>query len=77
MDECLDYVFLVSAHDCATDPSIVCLWPEVPRVRGVATVLQRNQVVLLIACWVVGVRRTSRSIDLARVWIDKLRPRLL
>ena len=38
------------------DPSVVRLRPGIPRVRGVAAVFERDQVVLLVARHAVGLR---------------------
>jgi len=54
VDEALDHILLVSAHDDAADHRVVGLRPKVPWVGGVPAVFQGNQVVFLIAGHVVG-----------------------
>jgi len=77
MDERLDDILLMSAHDCAAHVRFVCLGAEVPRVPRVAVVFERDKVVLLVAGHVVETRRAPGRIDLPRAWVDKLRPCLV
>ena len=73
MDEGLDDVLLVSAHDYASDLSVVRLWPEVSWVGWITPVFERNEVVLLVAGHVVGMRQAPGGIDPPGAWVDKLR----
>ena len=77
MDEGLDDIFLVSAHDCAADPRVIWLGPEIPWVYGVAAVFERNQVVFLIAGRVVRMRHAPSGVDLSRPRIDEFGPGLM
>ena len=67
----------MSAHDHAAHVRVIWLGPEVPRVGGVASVFERNEVVLLVAGHVVGMRHAAGRVDLPRGCVDKLRPRLM
>ena len=77
MDEALDDVLLVSAHDYPADPSVVWLGKEVLRVRRMSAVFEGNKVVFLVAGHVVGMRHAPGGIDLPRAWVDELRPCLM
>jgi hypothetical protein len=77
MDEALDHILLVSAHDCAADTRVIWLWPEVPRVCRIPAVFERNKMVLLIAGHIVGMRNAPGGIDLPCAWIGELRPCLM
>ncbi len=77
VDEALNHIFLVSAHNGAADPGVVRLGPEVARVHWVAPIFERNQVVLLVARHVVGVGHAAGGINLAGTRVDEFRPRLV
>jgi len=90
VDEILDHILLASAHDDAAHVRVVCvasrlepprpgewLGPQVSRVRGVAGVFERDEVVLLVAGQVVGTRHAPGRIDLPCGWVDEFRPCLM
>ena len=77
MDVRLDDVFLVGSHDCAADPSVVRLRPQVPLVRGVTAVFERDEMVLFRARHVGGMRNTPGDVEIARPRIDESSPGLM
>jgi hypothetical protein len=77
MNEGLDDILLVSAHNHAADTRVIGFGPEVPRVCRISAVFEGNKVVLLMTGHVVGMRHAPGGIDLPRAWIDELRPRLM
>ena len=77
MDESLDDIFLVRAHDDPTNLRVIRLRPEISWVCWVAPVFEGNEVVFFVAGWIVGMRHAPGGIDLSRVWIDELCPCLM
>ena len=77
MDEALDYILLVSAHDYAADLCVIWFGKEILRLCWIPAVFERNKVVLLIAGRVVGMRHAPGGIDFSRGWVDELRPCLM
>src|ERR1035437_6248048 len=77
VDEALDDIFLVSAHNYPANLRVIRLGPEIPWVCRVSAVFEGNKVVFLVAGHVVGMRNAPSCIDLPRVWIDEFGPYLM
>ena len=65
MDEALDDILLMSAHDDPAYVRVIWLRPQVPWVRRISAVFEGNKMVLLITSHVVGMRNAPGAIDLA------------
>src|ERR1017187_4176839 len=77
MDETLNDIFLMSAHNHATHVCVVGLGKKIPGVSGVAAVFQGYEMVFLVASHAVGMRHAPGGIGLPGVWIDEFRPGLV
>ena len=77
VDEALDDILLVSAHDDAAHVGVVGFGKEISWVRGMTPGSKGYQVVLLIAGHIVGMYNAPRGIDLTCAGVDEFSPSLM